>query len=80
MRSVICCISVLVMSTAFVGCGQSGTLHMPNDPNYDKRAKYLLYKDAASKPSAQRKIQRPLSKSLLHLQLKPISLNTLNAS
>ena len=45
--------------TAFVGCGQSGTLHMPNDPNYDKRAKYLLYKDAASKPSAQRKIQRP---------------------
>lgn len=54
MRSVICCISVLVMSTAFVGCGQSGTLHMPNDPNYDKRAKYLLYKDAAEKPVAQK--------------------------
>ncbi len=60
MRSVICCISVLVMSTAFVGCGQSGTLHMPNDPNYDKRAKYLLYKDAASKPSAQKEDTAPV--------------------
>lgn len=60
MRSVICCISVLVMSTAFVGCGQSGTLHMPNDPNYDKRAKYLLYKDAASKPSAQKEDTEPV--------------------
>ncbi|MNR89750.1 hypothetical protein [Acinetobacter johnsonii] len=60
MRSVICCISVLVMSTAFVGCGQSGTLHMPNDPNYDKRAKYLLYKDEASKPSAQKEDTAPV--------------------
>ena len=60
MRSVICCISVLVMSTAFVGCGQSGTLHMPNDPNYDKRAKYLLYKDAASQPAAQKEYTAPL--------------------
>ena len=60
MRSVICCISVLVMSTAFVGCGQSGTLHMPNDPNYDKRAKYLLYKDASSKTSAQKEDTVPV--------------------
>ncbi len=50
MRSVICYISVLVISFALVGCGQSGTLHMPNDPNYDKRAKYLLYKNTESKP------------------------------
>ena len=64
MRSVICCISVLVMSTAFVGCGQSGTLHMPNDPNYDKRAKYLLYKDAASKPSAQKEDTAPVKQEV----------------
>lgn len=49
MRQVICCISVLAGSLVLFGCGQSGALHMPNDPNYDKRAKYLLYSDTESK-------------------------------
>ena len=44
MRQVICYISLITVGFALVGCGQSGALHLPNDPNYDKRAKYLLYK------------------------------------
>ena len=48
MRTVICCMSVLLTTVVLVGCGQSGALQLPNDPNYDKRAKYLLYPDAAS--------------------------------
>jgi predicted small lipoprotein YifL len=51
MRQAICYISILASSLVLFGCGQSGALHMPNDPNYDKRAKYLLYSNTESKPS-----------------------------
>ncbi|MDV2453877.1 MULTISPECIES: LPS translocon maturation chaperone LptM [Acinetobacter] len=47
MRTVICCVSVVFTTVLLVGCGQSGALQLPNDPNYDKRAKYLLYPDHA---------------------------------
>lgn len=49
MRLVICYISLLLTGFSLVGCGQSGTLHLPNDPNYDKRAQYLLYPNVDSK-------------------------------
>lgn len=26
-------------------CGQSGALYLPNDPNQDKRAQFLLYSE-----------------------------------
>ena len=48
MRHVICCISVLVLGSSLVGCGQSGALQLPSDSNYDKRAKYLLYPNVES--------------------------------
>lgn len=48
MRRVICCISVLVLGSSLIGCGQSGALQLPSDPNYDKRAKYLLYPNVES--------------------------------
>ena len=47
MRHVICCISVLVLGSSLVGCGQSGALQLPSDSNYDKRSKYLLYPNVA---------------------------------
>jgi len=50
MRQIICYISLITVGFALVGCGQSGALHLPNDPNYDKRAKYLLYKNTESAP------------------------------
>ncbi|MFV5490025.1 lipoprotein [Acinetobacter sp. ASP199] len=50
MRQVICYISILATGLALAGCGQSGALHLPNDPDYDKRAKYLLYKNAETEP------------------------------
>jgi len=50
MRQVICYISILATGLALAGCGQSGALHLPNDPNYDKRAKYLLYKNTEAEP------------------------------
>jgi predicted small lipoprotein YifL len=34
-----------VFAIMTVGCGQTGALHLPNDPNYDKRSQYLIYKD-----------------------------------
>ena len=62
MRQVICYISILAAGLALAGCGQSGALHLPNDPDYDKRAKYLLYKntEAESKTSdEERDARRP---------------------
>ena len=63
MRLVICYISLLVTGFSLVGCGQSGTLHLPNDPNYDKRAQYLLYPNVDSKQQSEQKEaseQKPL--------------------
>ena len=51
MRLVVCYISVWVTATLLAGCGQSGALQLPSDPNYDKRARYLLYPHHS--PSAQ---------------------------
>lgn len=53
MRQFICCMSLCVLSSAFVGCGQSGALHLPGDANTDKRAKYLLYSDQNTEKQAE---------------------------
>ncbi|MGM7371787.1 LPS translocon maturation chaperone LptM, partial [Acinetobacter baumannii] len=49
MRRVICLISLLSSSILLSACGQSGALQLPSDPNYDKRAKYLLYRNKEQK-------------------------------
>ncbi|MFV5502622.1 LPS translocon maturation chaperone LptM [Acinetobacter sp. 226] len=62
MRQVICYISILATGLVLAGCGQSGALHLPNDPNYDKRAKYLLYKNTENESKAsdeEREIPMP---------------------
>ena len=58
MRLLICCITMCATGLTLVGCGQSGALHLPNDPNYDKRAKYLLYPnvDPKSQPAPQQPV------------------------
>jgi predicted small lipoprotein YifL len=48
MLKVICSISLLLSSIILTACGQTGELHLPSDPNQDKRAKYLLYKNEAT--------------------------------
>ncbi len=48
MLKVICSISLLFSSIVLTACGQSSALQLPSDPNHDKRAKYLLYKNDAS--------------------------------
>ncbi|QXR11567.1 lipoprotein [Acinetobacter junii] len=48
MLKVICSISLLFSSIVLTACGQSGALQLPSDPNHDKRARYLLYKNDAS--------------------------------
>ncbi|MBK0063893.1 MULTISPECIES: LPS translocon maturation chaperone LptM [unclassified Acinetobacter] len=53
MRQVICYIGLLSVGTFLVGCGQSGALQLPSDPNYDKRAKYLLYSSKDAEHQAQ---------------------------
>ncbi len=53
MRQFICCISLCAAGFALSGCGQSGALQLPNDPNYDKRAKYLLYADTEAPKKAE---------------------------
>ncbi len=55
MRLVICYISLLATGFALVGCGQSGALQLPNDQNYDKRSKYLLYPNVDSKKQSEQK-------------------------
>lgn len=53
MRRVICLISLLSSSILLSACGQSGVLQLPSDPNYDKRAKYLLYRNKEPKQVVQ---------------------------
>ena len=52
MRNVICCMSIWA-TTVLVGCGQTGALQLPSDPNYDKRAQYLLYKNNQTKTQVE---------------------------
>ena len=52
MLKVICSISLLLSSVVLTACGQSGALQLPSDPNYDNRAKYLLYKNEVSQAKA----------------------------
>lgn len=52
MRFVICSISIFASTLMMSGCGQSGALQLTSDPNYDKRAKYLIYPD---QPASQNK-------------------------
>ncbi|MCU4423954.1 MULTISPECIES: LPS translocon maturation chaperone LptM [Acinetobacter] len=54
MRRAICLISLLSSSIVLTACGQSGVLQLPSDPNYDKRAKYLLYRNNESKQAVQK--------------------------
>ncbi|MGE8540706.1 LPS translocon maturation chaperone LptM [Acinetobacter sp. ANC 3813] len=61
MRQIICCMSLCALGFGLTGCGQSGALQLPNDPNYDKRAKYLLYSDTEAQPKSEQKSeQRPV--------------------
>lgn len=53
MLKVICSISLLLSGFALTACGQSGALQLPSDPNYDKRAKYLLYSSKDAEQHAQ---------------------------
>ena len=64
MRLVICYISLLATGFALVGCGQSGALQLPSDPDYDKRAKYLLYPNVDSKQQSEQKEAAPLQQEL----------------
>ena len=52
MLKVICSIGLLLSSMLFTACGQSGALQLPSDPNHDKRATYLLYKNEAAQAKA----------------------------
>lgn len=56
MRTVICCTSLL-MTTLFVGCGQTGALQLKNDPNLDKRSQYMIYKGTESTNQSQKTSQ-----------------------
>lgn len=49
MRLAICSIGLVLSGAVLVGCGQSGNLQLANSPDYDKRAKYLLYSKNDSK-------------------------------
>jgi len=53
MRIVLCSMSLLASSWILVGCGQSGALQLPSDPNFDKRARYMLYPNPVSKSQTE---------------------------
>lgn len=55
----------VLLSTGFLAaCGQSGALQLPSDPNYDKRAKYLLYKNSEAKPVANNRTEASTTPSV----------------
>ena len=43
MLKAFCVLSACCLSVALSACGQTGALQLPSDPDYDNRAKYLLY-------------------------------------
>lgn len=43
----------LLLATLLAGCGQSGNLQLTSDPNYDKRARYLLHPNVDSTSQTQ---------------------------
>lgn len=47
-------------------CGQSGALQLASDPNYDQRAKYLLYPNPLQKQPdvSKTKEQQPTTSAL----------------
>ncbi len=47
--------TALLLTTLLAGCGQSGNLQLTSDPNYDKRARYLLYPNVDSASQTQGK-------------------------
>ena len=47
-RLLMCTCTILAIG-ALSACGQSGTLMLPSDPNYDKRSQYLLYPNVEQK-------------------------------
>lgn len=51
MLKAFCVLSVCCLSLALSACGQTGALQLPSDPNYDHRAKYLLYPAPAASQS-----------------------------
>lgn len=55
MRNLMGCLSLLVVAS-LVGCGQTGALQLPSDPNYDKRAQYLLYKNTETQSKNEKKV------------------------
>ncbi|MBJ9720885.1 hypothetical protein I5515_03610 [Acinetobacter calcoaceticus] len=70
MRRVICLISLLSSSVLLSACGQSGVLQLPSDPNYDKRAKYLLYRNKEPKQAVQQNeaAEQPVESSAVPTQ------------
>lgn len=57
MRTIICCMSLLT-TTLFVGCGQMGPLQLPSDPDFDNRAKYLLYKNKVEPTQVKKEVEQ----------------------
>jgi predicted small lipoprotein YifL len=56
MRTVICGTSLLLATLTLVGCGQTGDLMLPSDPQENRHTKYILYKDAQT--PAEKKTQQ----------------------
>lgn len=55
MHNLMGCLSLLIVAS-LAGCGQTGTLQLPSDPNYDKRAQYLLYKNTETQLKNEKKV------------------------
>ncbi|SPL71779.1 LPS translocon maturation chaperone LptM [Acinetobacter stercoris] len=61
MRVAICCISLIATTFAMVGCGQSGDLQLPGSPDYDKRPKYLLYKNVDQSTEVKQDVKQSVN-------------------
>lgn len=56
------------LGLSMVGCGQTGALRLPSDPNVDSRAHYLLY-PAQRLPSSQGQVYNHDQQS--HMRASP---------
>lgn len=57
MRLFICFLAI-VTPMLMAGCGQTGALQLPSDPNYDKRSQYLIYNNAEQKKLSKDQTQK----------------------
>jgi predicted small lipoprotein YifL len=63
MRTIMGGTSLVLVALTLVGCGQTGPLVLPNDPNENRKTQYLIYKEEPKATTEQAPSEQPTETS-----------------